>query len=168
MLNRFTQLFRSDDHRKKAEMAFSRLLTQSSLEGLSYREGMNDTRRRTKSQASAIGVWLVPCARTGANQPDFTRPIPAVTFDLRQMGVGVLTRKTLEAGRIVAAIPDKEDVWRLFECEVRHQSQRPGGWVQVGLQICSIFDASHAELTMLRSHFTPVPAKVEEFEPLGW
>ena len=153
MLDRFTKLFNPENPRKKAEMAFARLVSEVSLGSLPYRGGLSETRRRAKSQPTAIGVWLIPCNEPQTVQPDFTNAIPAVTFDLRNMGIGVLVRQHLECD-VVVAIPDKQENWHSFECEVRHQSQRPGGWYQVGLQVQSIFEPSLTEMTLLRSHFT--------------
>lgn len=145
-------------------MAFARLLSQASLESLPYSGDLIETRRNAKSQATAIGVWLIPCKESQTVQPDFTNAIPAVTFDLRRMGVGVLMRQHLECNVVIVAIPDKEEAWRLFECDVRHQSQRLGGWYQVGLQAHSIFEPTLIEMTSLRSHFTQAstPAAAQE------
>lgn len=135
---------------------------------LPYIGGLIATRRNAKSQATAIGVWLIPCEEIQTVQPDFTNAIPAVTFDLRRMGVGVLMRQHLECRVVIVAIPDKEEAWRLFECEVRHQSQRLGGWYQVGLQAQSIFEPALAEMTLLQSHFTRASTPATAQEAFSW
>jgi len=170
MLNRFAKLFNAETPRKKTEMAFARLVSQASLESMPYIGGLSETRRNDKSQATAIGVWMIPCKDTEGQtvQPDFTKAIPAVTFDLRRMGVGVLMRQHLNCNVFIVAIPDKEETWRLFECDVRHQSQRLGGWYQVGLQAQSIFEPTLTEMTLLRSHFTQASTPAKSQKAYSW
>ena len=151
MLNRLTKLFAPDSPEKKAEIAFARLISQFQMESLPYREGLAASRRGAHSQQVAIGVWLVPCSDSG--QGDFENAIPGVTFDLRRMGIGVLAREKLTCKTVVVAIPDKEDVWRYFDCQVRHRSKRNGGWSLIGLQLRKVVDPMPSDLKTLRMKF---------------
>lgn len=157
MLNRLTRLFKPENPRRSAEIAFSRLITQSTLDSLVYREGLANTRRRSVAQTNAVGVLMMERKIALNNSPDFENPVPAVSIDLRQLGIGILLRSRLEGATVIVAMPDKENFWRYFECEVRHQSRRPGGWLQVGLKILSIYYPTDPEMAAIRIHLTSEP-----------
>lgn len=165
MLDRLTRLFNPENPRRNAEMAFSRLVSQCSMESLPYREGLAETRREQTAHVQALGVLVMDQHPDSLELAAFTDPIPAVTFDFRRMGVGILLRRELVSSTVVMAIPDKEELWRLFQSEVRHQSVRPGGWIQVGLKMLSIYEPQAEQMAMLRRHLTsrPDPAQALEF-----
>ena len=152
MLDRLTRLFKPENPRRNAEKAFSRLINQSTLDSLLYREGLAESRRQSTGQTNAVGVLVMERRITLNDRPDFENPFPAVSIDFRQLGIGILLRSRIEGPTVIVAIPDKEDVWRLFECEVRHQSRRPGGWFQVGLRIFAIYQPTDMEMAEFRIH----------------
>lgn len=158
MLNRLTRLFRPEDPRRIAEMAFSRLITQCTLDSLQYREGLAETRRHTAGQTYAVGVLAMEPKIASNDGPDFDNPIPGVTIDFRHLGIGILLQRRLDSPTVIVAIPDKEEARRMFECEVRHQSRRPGGWYQVGLKILANYQPTDVETIAIRAHFLPESA----------
>jgi hypothetical protein len=167
MLDRLTRLFNPENPRRDAEMAFSRLVSQCGMESLPYREGLAETRREQSAHVQAMGVLVMDQHPDSLELAAFASPIPAVTFDFRRMGVGILLRRPLESSLVVVAIPDKEELWRLFQSEVRHQSARPGGWIQVGLKLLSIYEPQPDQMALLRKHLTSRPHP-EESRELCW
>lgn len=159
MLNRLTRLFRPEDPRRIAEMAFSRLITQCTLDSLQYREGLAETRRHSAAQTYAVGILAMERKIASSDAPDFDNPIPGVTIDFRHLGIGILLQRRLDSPTVIVAIPDNEEAWRMFECEVRHQSRRPGGWYQVGLKILAIYQPTDFEKIAIRTQFSPEPAQ---------
>lgn len=153
MLNRLTRMFQPQNPRRDAELVFSRIITQHTFDSMPYREGVFETRRKTASSANAVGVYVTERRVTRGNMPDFENSIPAVTVDFRQMGVGVMLRVPLDGYHVIVSIPDKEDTWKFFDCEVRHQSRRPGGWHLVGLQLKSIYEVQDSEASVIRKYF---------------
>lgn len=162
ILDRLTRLFNPENPRRNAELTFSRLVSQCAMESLPYREGLMETRREQVAHVHALGVLVIDQHPDNPDSAAFADPIPAVTFDFRRMGVGILLRRQLECEIVVVAIPDKEELWRLFQGEVRHQSIRPGGWYQVGLKMMTFHEPQKDQMATLREHLisrtdTPQP-----------
>ena len=167
MLDRLTRMFQSQNPKRNAELVFSRIFTKHSFDAMPYREGLVETRRKATSSANAVGVYITERSLIKGNAPDFENSIPAVTVDFRKMGVGVMLRTPLEGYRVIVSIPDKEDAWKFFECEVRHQSRRPGGWYLVGLQLTSIYEIPDPEALAIRRYLDSVaePRREQNLEP---
>jgi len=90
------------------------------------------------------GIWLFPMQKS--DKPQDLVPstaVPAVTQTLRAEGFGVMTPQILDAEYFIIAAPsdDSEHAnWLFYECDIRHNTQRPGGWYYVGLQIRRLID----------------------------
>lgn len=170
MLDRIARLFRPEDAQKKASLALARLISQHNLETLPFREGVAPTRRKSDSQQVAVGVWLIPCEINAKDTViNFSAASPAITYDQRRSGIGVLSREVIKGGNVVVAMPDMESVWRFFECKIVHQSKRPGGWHLIGLFVQRIVEADPREVTGFRQQIGDLPErKVEEEYAARW
>lgn len=152
MMDRVRNFFNPNESRRKASLAMARLLTWHDMHGMSFRENIEASRRKSESRQIALGAWLIPwCEDTPARALNFDLAAPAVTYDLRRTGIGVLTRRPIEFSTITVAMPDLEDVWRFFECQVCHQSRRPGGWTLAGLQVIQLLELDPRDVTYFRS-----------------
>jgi hypothetical protein len=56
------------------------------------------------------------------------------------------------------AIADLDESWRFFLTDLRHQSSRPGGWFQLGLDVINIVDPESLQM----SHFRNRRAELSE------
>lgn len=168
MLERLTRLFVPDDKRRKAHLTLARLLTQIELNGLSYRENVEATRRKSESHAMAMGAWIIPYRESAADgRLALELAMPVVTYDFRRTGVGVLSRAKIEFESIAVAIPDVEGVWNFFDCRVCHQSGRPGGWTLAGLQISQLLIPDPHDVTLFRRQIGDVPEADVESEVMA-
>lgn len=153
MFDRLARIFQPEDKQKKAGIVLARLLSQHNLESLPFREGIVATRRGGNAQPMSVGVWMIPFDGSPAESlQNLEQSIPGITSDGRRQGIGVLCRDRVAAERLLVAVPDKESVWRFFDCEVKHQTSRPGGWYLLGLHIDRIIDLDPAEVTQFRRH----------------
>ncbi len=150
MFERITNFFRPEDAQKKASVTLARLLSQYEMDGIAYRNEITQSRRRSESKQLALGCWIIPFEADRPQILDFTAVAPAVTYDIRRAGVGILTHKTLELKNFVIALPDREGVWRFFECEKCHNSRIPGGWSLSGLKLLRLIELEHRDVSVFR------------------
>ena len=140
------------DPRIKASYSLSRILSQLDLRDMPYEEGVNTNRRRDVTRHVSIGIWLIPIsANQSPDAADTSLAEPAVTCDLRRQGIGVLVPKHMTATRFLVAVEDLDELWRFFLTEVRHQSVRPGGWFQLGLDVIKIVDPESLQMSHFRN-----------------
>ncbi|MBC7965833.1 MAG: hypothetical protein H7Z17_07895, partial [Fuerstia sp.] len=143
---------RGPDPRLKASYSLSRILTQLDLRDMPYEEGMNPNRRHDETRHVSIGIWLIPVEADQCPEAANTALAePAVTCDLRRQGIGVLVPKHMTAKRFLVAVADLDESWRFFLTEVRHQSTRPGGWLQLGLDVIKIVDPESLQMSHFRN-----------------
>ena len=150
MFERITNFFRPEDAQKKASVALARLLSQYEMDGIAYRNEITQSRRRSESRQLALGCWIIPFETDRPQILDFTAVSSAVTYDMRRAGVGVLTFTPVELKNFVIALPDKEGVWRFFECEKCHNSRIPGGWTLSGLKLLRLIELEHRDVSVFR------------------
>ena len=150
MFERITNFFRPEDAQKKASVALARLLSQYEMDGIAYRNEITQSRRRSESKQLALGCWIIPFEVDRPQIIDFAAVAPAVTYDMRRAGVGILTHNALELKNFVIALPDKEGVWRFFECEKCHNSRIPGGWNLSGLRLLRLIELEHRDVQVFR------------------
>jgi len=151
-INTIASLLSKPDLKRKASISLSRMLTQLDMRDLPYDTDLNANRRNDVTRHVSIGIWLIPVA---ANQSptaaDTSCAVPAVTCDLRRQGIGVLLSSRVTAPCFLVAAADLDGVWRFFLTEVRHQSPRPGGWFQVGLDVLRIVDLESEQTSRFRN-----------------
>lgn len=136
MLEVVSKLFSRRDPRQEAKLGLARIISRYDMTRLSYEQGISDERRCRDERYIALGVWLFPCeAETTAHELNISCGVPAVTYDLRSGGLGVMTPMRLNFRHFVVAVPDEEDTWKFFRCEARHNSVKPGNWYLLGLQV---------------------------------
>jgi hypothetical protein len=150
MFERITNFFRPEDAQKKASVALARLLSQYEMDGIAYRNEITQSRRRSESRQLALGCWIIPFEADRPQILDFTAVSSAVTYDMRRAGVGVLTFTPIELKNFVIALPDKEGVWRFFECEKCHNSRIPGGWTLSGLKLLRLIELEYRDVSVFR------------------
>ena len=150
MFERITNFFRPEDAQKKASVALARLLSQYEMDGIAYRNEITQSRRRSESKQLALGCWIIPFEVDRPQILDFTAVAPAVTYDMRRAGVGVLTHSPVEIKNFVIALPDKEGTWRFFECEKCHNSRIPGGWNLSGLRLLRLIELEYRDVQVFR------------------
>ncbi len=139
---------------KKASLALARILTQLDMEMLPYQQGYTATRRRDCPRQVAVGVWLIPIASGASDDAiDMSRPMAAVTCDLRREGIGCLVARRMNAPAFVVAVSDKDAAWKFFRTQVRHVTARPGCWFQIGLHVDGLVEP---EQNQLRDFFESV------------
>ena len=150
MFERITNFFRPEDAQKKASVALARLLSQYEMDGIAYRNEITESRRRSESKQLALGCWIIPFEADRPQILDFTAVSSAVTYDIRRAGVGILTFDAIELKNFVIALPDKEGVWRFFECERCHNARIPGGWNLSGLRLLRLIELEHRDVCVFR------------------
>jgi hypothetical protein len=150
MFERITNFFRPEDAQKKASVALARLVSQYELDGIAYRNGITQSRRRSEARQLSLGCWIIPFETDRPQILDFAAVSSAVTYDMRRAGVGVLTFTPIERKNFVIALPDKEGVWRFFECEKCHNSRIPGGWTISGLNLLRLIDLEYRDVSVFR------------------
>ena len=150
MFERITNFFRPEDAQKKASVALARLMSQYEMNGIAYRNEITESRRRSESKQLALGCWVIPFEADRPQILDFTAVSPAVTYDMRRAGVGVLTFTPIELRNFVIALPDKEGGWRFFECESCHNTIIPGGWTLSGLKLMRLIELEHRDVSVFR------------------
>lgn len=139
------------DPRQQASLSIARLLSQLDLEALPFEEGVQPSRRDAETRHVAIGIWLIPLNENQRpDDADMNRAIPAATCDLRRHGIGVLTPAKLPSKRFIVAVADLENAWKFFVAESRHQSDRPGGWHQLGLHIEKVWQPESLQIVHFR------------------
>lgn len=144
-------MFNRRDPRQEAGLALTRLLSQFDMEAMPYDRGMRESRRDDNSRHVAIGVWLIPLTENqDPDKADLNKAIPAATCDLRRHGIGVLMPVKLQSKKFIVAIADMEKTWRFFLVGVRHQSDRPGGWFQLGLSVDRIWEPDSLQTVQFR------------------
>jgi hypothetical protein len=129
------------------------------MDSLAYRNDISKTRRQSESRQIALGCWIIPFEPQRPDVPDFGSVVPAVTYDLRRGGMGLLLRETISFSVFAVALPDKDGVWRFFECRACHQSPLPGGWNLAGLQILRIVELHPKDVTLFRECIHDTPEK---------
>ncbi len=153
MLKNLSQVLCLQDPRKKASLALARVLTQYDMESLSFRGDVVSTRRQGEARQIALGAWLIPyCSEGPRGVLDFDAAIPAVTYDLRRNGIGVLTQQEIQLTTVTVAMPDRDGIWRFFESHICHQSRRPGGWFLQGMQVQQLLEPHPGDVTHFRIH----------------
>lgn len=151
MIKSFKNFFGRRDPRQEAGLALARLLSQLDLQDMPFDNGVQQNRRNNTSRNVAIGVWLMPLgAKQDPADANFDNPMPAVTADLRRLGVGLLMPLQLPAPRVILAFADSEDLWKFFVCTVRHNSPRPGGWFKVGLAVEGVWEPEPLQVSRFR------------------
>ncbi len=136
MLEVVSKLFSRRDPRQEAKLGLARIISRYDMTRLSYEQGISDERRSRDERYIALGVWLFPCeAETTPEELNISNGVPAVTYDLRSGGLGVMTPMFLNHKYFVVAVPDEADSWKFFRCEVRHNSIKPGNWYLLGMQV---------------------------------
>ena len=157
ILSSSASMLRGPNPRLKASYSLSRILSQLDLREMPYDEGVSKNRRRDGTRHISIGVWLIPIdADQSPSDADTSRAEPAVTCDLRRQGIGVLVARKMTATRFLVAVADFDESWRFFLTEVRHQSTRPGGWLQLGMDVIQIVDPESIQISNFRNRRTEV------------
>ena len=155
ILSSLSSLLRGPDPRRKASYSLSRILSQLELRDLPYNEGISANRRCDGTRHVSIGIWLIPVeANQDPSAADIAVAQPAVTCDLRRQGMGVLVPKHMTATHFLVAVADLDDTWRFFRTDVRHQSDRPGGWFQLGLDIVRSVDLEPLQMLCFRKRLS--------------
>jgi hypothetical protein len=151
VLSSLGEFFHRREERNKVAMAIARLMSKLDMEEMPFDEGLKESRRDARTRHVSIGMWLIPASdQLAFEDVDFSRSIPCVTCDLRRHGIGVLIHERLKDTRFIAAIADLEESWRFFHVSIRHQSQRPGGWYHLGLNVDGIAEPSTWQLNRLK------------------
>ena len=157
VLNAIASLLHRPDPRQQASLYISRLMSQVDLATMPFDEGIQASRREAQTRHVAIGIWLIPMnADQKPDQADMNRAIPAATCDLRRNGIGVLTPARLQSKQFIVAVPDSENTWKYFVAESRHQSDRPGGWHQLGLSIEKIWEPGSLQIMHFRNRVASI------------
>lgn len=152
VINSISSMLHKPNLKRKASLSLSRILTQLDMRDLPYDEGVNTNRRHDVTRHVSIGIWLVPIEPNQCpTAADTSLAQPAVTCDLRRQGIGVLVPKQMTATRFLVAVADLDEVWRFFLTEVRHQSTRPGGWFQLGLDVVKVVDPESLQMSHFRN-----------------
>lgn len=150
------------DPRKQAEIALARLLSQFDMAAMPYETGVAQSRRGESSRSVTIGVWLVPISAGPIGEDtDMGHAIPAASCDLRRQGFGVLVPVQPKADRFIVAVGDMENAWRFFVTQVRHRSERPGGWFQIGLKVEIVFEPDTEQMKQFRTRIRTAFAEPE-------
>lgn len=140
------------DHRQKASMALSRIMTQLDVRDLPYEQGVDKNRRHNETRHVSIGVWLIPVEDDQSTSGvETSNAVPAVTCDMRRQGIGVLVPANIQVRRFIVAVADQDNVWRYFLTHVRHVSSQPGGWHQLGLDVEKTIDLESIQLLHFRN-----------------
>ncbi len=146
-LQSVSNMFMGRSSGKKASLALARILTQLDMEMLPYLQGYQATRRRDTPRQVAVGIWLIPIpAGVSDDAIDMSRPVAAVTCDLRREGIGCLVWRRMKAPAFVVAVSDKEAAWKFFRTQVRHVTTRPGCWFQIGLHVDGLLEPEQDQL----------------------
>lgn len=153
MLDAFVNMFSRKDPARTAQNCLARIITRFDMSRISYREGIVPDRRTREERNEAIGVWLFP-QHENSKLGHFTvsSGVPAVTYDFRTSGMGILTPTRLKAQRFVVATPDETGNWQFFQCDVRHNTKKAGGWHLIGLQVAALLQPEGEQLAEFRSH----------------
>ena len=154
-INTIASMLNKPDLKRKASMSLCRILTQLDMRDLPYESDLTTNRRNDATRHVSIGIWLIPIeAHQRPAAADTSRAQPAVTCDLRRQGIGVLVSKKVTAPRFLVAVADLDEVWRFFLADVRHQSARPGGWFQLGLDVVRVVDLESLQTAHFRNHLS--------------
>ncbi|MEZ6126912.1 MAG: hypothetical protein R3C49_27660 [Planctomycetaceae bacterium] len=147
-------IFSRQNHYRDAVLGLARIINRFELVNMGFEEGLRDERRKRDQHHVAWGVWLFPVKPNGtAADVNLKHGLPAVTHDLRAEGVGIMTPLRLQGEHFVLAMPDEEDdSWRFFRCVARHNTQQPGGWHQLGLQVERVIKFEQLQLKEFREH----------------
>jgi hypothetical protein len=161
MLDVVAKLFTRKDPHRDAVLGLARIISRYDMVRLSYEQGLVADRRDRMERHVAIGVWLFPCkADSKAHDWEPSAGIPAVTRDLRNEGFGVMTPIRLSHGHYFVAAPDEEGgSWRFFKCEVRHNTEKIGGWHHLGLHVDRTIELDCAQRLAFREHISRVEAE---------
>jgi hypothetical protein len=152
MIKSFKNFFGRRDPRQEAGLTLARLLTQLDLLEMPFDNGVRQTRRSNSTRYVAIGIWLMPLgAKQNPEDANFDNALPAVTADLRRLGVGLLMPLRLPASRVLLAFADAEDHWKFFVCNVRHNSPGPGGWFKIGLAVEGTWEPEPLQISHFRN-----------------
>ena len=159
MLDAFVNLFTRRDPKREAALALTRIMNRYDMGRLGYQEGISPDRRSNERHV-ALGVWLFPCGPDDdASEIVISRGVPAVTHDLRSEGFGIMTPVRMNHENYFVATQD-EDNWHFFRCHVRHNTRKPGGWFQLGLQVDCAIDLDSNHRGKFRSHINAIEAGV--------
>ena len=165
VLNRFAKLFDREQPSHDASLVLARLLSQQEMSSLPFDEGLKPSRRHQETRPVGVGVWLIPFSDDIASEDvDTKEPIPAVTCDLRRMGIGLLLPAKLSTRRLIVAVTDSESMWKFVSATVCHQSPQPGGWFRIGLNVDGLWFPSTCQRRAFRDFLenrhmgTPAPS----------
>jgi hypothetical protein len=157
MLDLVVNLFSRCNPRRDAILALTRIMNRYDLSKMGYEEGLQPERRAREERHIALGVWLFPCGPSDmAVDVDLSTGIPAVTHDLRGEGFGILTPVCLDHSNFMVAVQDDEIDWRFFRCRVAHNTEKPGGWFQLGLRTDRVIELESFQRTAFRDHVAAV------------
>ena len=152
VINSISSMLHRPDPRRKASYSLARILSQLDVRDLPYDEGVSPNRRNDTTRHVSIGIWLIPVQpHQQPSATDTSLAQPAVTCDLRRQGIGVLVPSQSTATRFLVAVADLDEVWRFFLTDVRHQSARPGGWRQLGLDIVRTVELESLQMLRFRN-----------------
>ena len=151
MLDVVTSLFTRRNPRRDAENALARIMNRFDMNRMEYDSGISSDRRVRNERNVAMGVWLFPCDEgESGGSLDVQAGLPAVTHDLRNDGFGVLTPIALDHQHFAVAAFDEH--WQFFRCVVRHNTQKPGGWYHLGMEVERTLKLDSEQLKAFRVH----------------
>lgn len=164
MLDIVVNMFSRRHPKRDATLAVTRIMNRFDMVRLSYDEGHSPDRRTCDERHVALGVWLFPCGpEDKAGDIDYSRGVPAVTHDLRSEGFGVMTPVRLAHEHFMIAAKD-DDVWRFFRCHVRHNTAKPGGWYQLGVQVDRTLELDCKHRAAFREHVESIQPDTAQCE----
>lgn len=157
VLNAIASMLHRPDERKQASLAIARLMSQLDLEAMPFEQGVQLSRRDAQTRHVAIGIWLIPMGEDQRpGDVSMKTAVPATTCDLRRNGIGVLTPAPPQARKFMVAVADLENTWKFFIAESRHQSERPGGWNQLGLSIQKVWEPDSLQIMQFRNRVATI------------
>lgn len=152
---------------QKASLALARIISQHDLELLPFQEGVQESKRRDKPRQISLGMWVIPLTEEiPVEETSMTNVLPVVSCDLRREGIGILVFADIVARGCIVAIPDKENVWRFFMTTIRHRTPKPGGWLQIGLQINNLLELSGGQTSEFLNAVTAISELKSKDEPV--
>lgn len=163
MLDLVVNLFSRCHPKRDAVVALTRIINRYDLRKMGFDEGHRPERRTREERHVAMGVWLFPCGPSDlAVDVELSTGIPAVTADVRGEGFGILTPVRLNHSNFMVAVQDDEYDWQFFRCRVCHNTEKPGGWFQIGMQTDRVIELESYQRTAFRNHVEAVSNEATE------
>ena len=157
MLDSFVKMFSRKDPARAARNCLTRIITRFDMTRISYREGLIEDRRLRQERNEAIGVWIFPQhVNSLKGHFEVAAGVPAVTYDFRSNGMGILTPVKLNYLHFVVATPDETGSWKFFKGDVRHNTRKAGGWYLIGLEVVSMVELESEQFGSFRDHIAGV------------